>query len=182
MQRIKTVGLVLVAVMAMSAVLANTASSAAKPKILEIKKSDGSSIGSTETVTAVWEFTVGSEKCRNEMTGNVTVNNSKTDTFSGKTGVYECGEFVGGGETPGAATFTFGYNGKASVGEVSFAVGSCTFSGKKFKGTNTTTGPLKATVSGKVKSNKGCKTKSAELKTVATEFIGPEERFLQASL
>ena len=182
MQRIKSVGLVLVAVMAMGAALANTASSASKPKILEIKKSGNVALGSGETVTAIWEFTVGSEKCRNEMTGNVTVNNSKADTFTGKTGTFKCGEFVGGGETPGAATFTFGYNGKASAGEVSFAVGTCTYSGKKFKGTNTTTGPLKASVSGKVKSNKGCKTKSAELKTVATEFLGPEEKNLQASL
>ncbi len=182
MQRIKSVGLVLAAVLAMSALLASAASSAPKPKILEIKKSGGAVVGSGETVTAVWEFTVGTEKCRNEMTGKVTVNSSKNDVFQGEHGLYRCGEFVGGGETSGAATFTFGYNGKASVGEVSFALGACTYTGKKFKGTNTTTGPLKASVSGKVKSNKGCKTKSAELKTVATEFLGPEEKFLQASL
>jgi len=179
MQRIKTVGLALVAVMAISAALANTASSASKPKILEIKKSGNVALGSGETVTAIWEFTVGSEKCRNEMTGNVTVNNAKTDTYAGKTGTFKCGEFENG-STPGAATFTFGANGKASVGSISFAIGPCTFSGTKFKGTNTTTGPLSASVSGKMKANKGCKTKTAELKTVATEFLGPEERRLQA--
>jgi len=184
MQRTRRMALALVAVFATSGLLAGTASSASKPKPkppkdLEITRSGGKPLSSSEEVTAVWEFTVGTEPCRNEMTGHITVNDAKTDVFTGTSGIFKCG-VVENGATAGAVDFSFGVTGKGAAGSVSFAIGKCTYSGTKFKGTNSTTGPLTIKVSGTLKTNKGCSVKSATLQTKSVELIGPEEKFLYA--
>ncbi len=177
MRRIRTVGVAFLAVIASSAMLVDSASSATRAQSLRIRESDGGALRSSEPVVVLWNFTVGSLKCRSEMFGHITTNGAKTDTFTGGSGKYVCGA----ASASGSVDFAFGANGKASATRVSFTIGSCTYTAGELAGTNSLSGPLRASVSGRMATKGRCPARSPELKTTAGEFLGPPgERRLQA--
>lgn len=192
MRRIKSVGVALLAMLAMSTLGVGVAS--ASPKVLEIKeegllKNTGTEVyeeGGFELKT-----TTGNFICESGASETLTTNDSKTDTFKLISAGYYCyGPFEFGGPG-GVSTITASAKGKATASVTVFVPWpapneKCVYTGKtskdnEVKASNTVSGLLFFSISTPVKlKGQGCPQKKAEL-TWNSYTYGPSSE-LEAAL
>jgi hypothetical protein len=192
MRRFSSMGLALVAALAMSGLATSVAS--AKPPVLEITElGEPGALGplATESVGLELSFVSnsGTVTCTEGAEGHLTSNSAKKDTFTNETGNMRC---VGGGSegetSPGLSTISFKPNGAARLGGLTLAVRwpafkACTYSRGILNGTNTVSELLEAHFSGTLRGH-NCPEKTIKVMPSGFEWtsFGPHAEPLAAEV
>jgi hypothetical protein len=191
MRRIRITGLALIAVMAITAGAASSAS--ASPKLLNLKTTNYGVLTSEPPINAAMFLSLatsrGTVTCEMSGLGVVTTNSSKADVITWSTnGAAFCSGAASGEADPGAwQTLTVSSKGKASA-EMSVNVewpvpfNHCVYSSTNLKGTNSVSGKLNVTFGGKL-TGTGCPESKVHVTSSGFFAEGPgEPEFIEAEI
>lgn len=186
MRKVKIIGLAVAAMLATTGIAAGAASANAKyleistAKFGEVQPHEelGGGYGPSYSTGISLATTHGAEiaECGAEWNGALTKNDAKTDTWAMAGAVGVC---TSAGSPDGEFTYlgkmTFGVSGNATVSSLEIRLEEpapyehCRYNASKLKGSNTTSGLLRASFSGKL-TGKGCRDKVAHVRFNENEW------------
>jgi hypothetical protein len=159
MRRFRIMGLALVAVLALSAIAAGSASAKAKTLVIN-EREESAPLGSGGEVflglTMEFASLSGTITCHESGEGHLTTNSARADVYTNETGNMRCTGAAEGEASPGISGVTFKANGRAKLNGLTFGVRwpafkSCTYTAPHLKGTNTLSGLLEARFEGNMR-------------------------------